>query len=366
MKNFIALCISTFIFCQLSIAQSTFVDNPESVEFNPMTNTYIAAAQSANKLYSVSKGGTPTVWVASISSPHGMAYNAGKLWVCTGGNVKKFDATTAALDATISIGGSFMNGLCADGAGHVFVTDFSAKKIYKINTADNSFSLFVANTVKTPNGILWDAAAGRLVYCTWGTNAGLYAVNMADSSVASILSTTYGNFDGVVQDNHHNYYMSTWSANGILRSDSALTPVSLVVSGLSSPADIYYNLANDTLVAPGSDDTLTFHFFGVIDTTADTTIDSNTAIMAIRPAIAYFTTRYESGKILCTWSMASSNASEINIFDETGKLVFRDELNGEDKENSYKMYDAMGYHKGIYIVHLRNEKGAKVCKLLIE
>jgi hypothetical protein len=224
----------------------------------------------------------------------------------------------------------------------------------------------VANTVKTPNGILWDAAAGRLVYCTWGTNAGLYAVNMADSSVASILSTTYGNFDGVVQDNHHNYYMSTWSANGILRSDSALTPVSLVVTGLSSPADIYYNLANDTLVAPNSDDTLTFHFFGVIDTTADTTIDSSTAIMAIRPAIAYFTTRYESGKILCTWSMASSNASEINIFDETGKLVFRDQLNGDDKENSYKLYDAMGFHKGIYFVHLRNDKGAKVCKLLIE
>jgi hypothetical protein len=64
--------------------------------------------------------------------------------------------------------------------------------------------------------------------------------------------------------------------------------------------------------------------------------------------------------------MASSNASEINIFDETGKLVFRDQLNGDDKENSYKLYDAMGFHKGIYFVHLRNDKGVKVCKLLIE
>jgi len=151
-----------------------------------------------------------------------------------------------------------------------------------------------------------------------------------------------------------------------LRSDSALTPVSLVVTGLSSPADIYYNLANDTLVAPNNNDSLTFHFFGVLDTTADTTIDSSTAIMAVRPAITYFTTRYESGKILCVWSMASSNASEINIYDETGKLLFHDELSGDDKENSYKMYDAMGYQKGIYFVHLQNDKGVKVCKLLIE
>jgi Secretion system C-terminal sorting domain len=69
----------------------------------------------------------------------------------------------------------------------------------------------------------------------------------------------------VALDGEGNCYVASWGANAVHRFEPtfAETP-ELVLSGLSKPADIYYNLQTDTLAVPNSgNNTVSFAFLGV-------------------------------------------------------------------------------------------------------
>ncbi len=358
------LIILSILTIQLLDAQISFVNGPESVEYDPINNRYLASSPSDNKIYSVVKGATATVFVPSVTSPYGMVYNSGVVYVCCSGGVKGFDVNTSTqvFNAPIS-GSSFLNGICTDNAGHLFATDFSGKKVYKINISDATVNTFLNTSPKTPNGILWDESASRLVYCTWGTNAGLYAINMSDSTTSLIKSTTDGNFDGVVQDNHHNYYISSWSFNGILKVDSSLSTSTRVVTGLSSPADIYYNLITDTLAVPNSGDSVSFHFFGTIDTT--TPIDTNTSVQAFQNSISYFTAYQNQNEIICKWASTLTSHLMLELHTLQGAKVYSRKLNEEEMMEGYTNINTSELSAGIYILSLSNNTHSKQIKISI-
>ncbi|MEI6312037.1 MAG: hypothetical protein WCP57_07250 [Bacteroidota bacterium] len=364
MKKAILIILSILTIQQLVVAQISFVNGPESVEYDPINNRYLASSPSDNKIYSVVKGGSATVFVPSVTSPYGMVYNAGVVYVCCSGGVKGFDVNTAAQVFNVPISGSsFLNGICTDNAGHLFATDFSGKKVYKINISDLSVSTFLNTSPKTPNGILWDESASRLVYCTWGTNAGLYAINMSDSTTSLIKSTTDGNFDGVVQDNHHNYYISSWSFNGILKVDSSLSSSSRVVTGLSSPADIYYNLTTDTLAVPNSGDSISFHFFGTIDTT--TPIDTNTSVQAYQNSISYFTAFQNQNEIVCKWAYSFSQDLVLEIHKLNGEQVYAKKLSENEIQEGNTIINTDDFSTGIYILTLTDHIHSKHIKIAL-
>ena len=50
---------------------------------------------------------------------------------------------------SLNLSASFLNGLTTDGTNYLFATDFSAKKIYRICPANNTFNL-MCTTIKTP------------------------------------------------------------------------------------------------------------------------------------------------------------------------------------------------------------------------
>jgi hypothetical protein len=83
---------------------------------------------------------------------------------------------------------------------------------------------------------------------------------LLDSTVTTILTTSYTNIDGIARKANGDFYISTWGTNSVYKynNDFTTTPT-LIVSGLSSPADIYYNDLTDTLAIPNSgNNTLTF------------------------------------------------------------------------------------------------------------
>ena len=350
MKYYLQL-LFIFILIKNMNAQVSFVNGPESVEYDAVNNKYIASSPSDNKIYNVVKGGTATTLVSPVSAPYGMVCIGNNVYVCSSGDVKGYNTTTGTQMFHSIIGGSFLNGLCTDGAGFLYATDFSGKKIYKINLSTSTSSVFTSTGAKTPNGILWDASAGRLVYCTWGANAGLFAVNMSDSTVSSIRTSTYRDFDGVVQDNHHNYYISSWGALGILKVDSALTSVTQVVSGLSNPADIYYNLATDTLAVPNtSGDSVSFHFFGVVDTTADTIIDSTNTSVNPNNQIQYFNVfQNTNNDLICKWASSSKNDLNLNIYSIKGEMILSRKITIAELADGYTTIETSNMTNGIYL-----------------
>src|SRR6185436_20506026 len=82
-------------------------------------------------------------------------------------------------------------------------------------------------------------------------------------------TTTLSNDDGIAMDSQGRFYISVWGTQSIYMLDSAFAdPPLQVITGLSSPADIYYNLNNDTLGVPNSgNNTVKFYNMNYILTT---------------------------------------------------------------------------------------------------
>jgi hypothetical protein len=229
-------------------------NGPESVVYDSANNRYFISNNGANQVLARGASGTLSIFTSNIASgPHGLEIVGNTLYACDGAYMKGFDLTTAAVVMNLNIGATFLNGICTDGTNYLYATDFTAKKIFKIDIASQTYTTFVTGLVKSPNGIIYDGANNRIVWVTWGSNAPIMQALLSDSSVSQVSATALGNCDGIVRDGSGNYYVSAWNTQSIYRFDNLFSaaPVA-VVTGLSSPADIYYNLTDDSLVSPNA------------------------------------------------------------------------------------------------------------------
>ena len=345
-----ALCIMHHYICLMKLLFTTLLalasqalfaqsfSGPEAVEYDPLNNRYIVSNTSSGNLQSVVPGSAPVLFTANVSSPYGLVFVDSTVYVNDAGDVKGFNLFTGLQTFTANVNGSFLNGICADNSGHLYTTDFSAKKIYKVNIADGSFTQFVSATVKTPNGILFDAANNRLVYCTWGTGVQLKAVSLVDSSQTVLITTTLSNDDGIAMDNQGRFFVSVWGGQSIYMIDSACQgPPVQVISGLSNPADIYYNLSNDTLAVPNSGNN-TVQFFNMSQIVA---VKQNMPSTGSEGIEVY---KY-SDHVTFRWKDFDGAHTTLEIRDSNGKLIERADVN----ENEYTISQA-DLATGIYFI----------------
>jgi hypothetical protein len=264
MRKITLLLILSFQFSIFnSFCQS--YSGPESVVYDSANNRYLISNNGANQILARDASGVLSIFTSNISSgPHGLEVVGNTLFACDGAYMKGFDLTTAALVMNLNTGATFLNGICTDGVNYIFATDFTAKKIFKIDIAAQTYTVFATGLAKSPNGIIYDAAGGRIIWVTWGSNAPIMQALLADSSVSQVTATTLGNCDGIVRDGAGNYFVSAWNTQSIYRFDNAFASAPVqVITGLSSPADIYYNLNDDSLVSPNAgNNTVTFHYMG--------------------------------------------------------------------------------------------------------
>jgi hypothetical protein len=347
-----------FLFLSLLVtaaAQAQSYSGPESVTYDAATRRYFISNNNANQILARDSSGVLTVFTSAITSgPHGLEIVGNTLYACDGSSMKGFDLTTAAVVMNLNVGATFLNGICTDGVNTIYTTDFTAKKIFKIDIAAQTYTVFVTGLAKSPNGIIYDGANQRIIWVTWGTNAPIMEAQLSDSSVSQVTATTLGNCDGIDRDGTGNYYVSAWNTQSIYRFDSSFTatPVA-VVSGLSSPADIYYNLTNDSLVCPNAgNNTVTFHYMG-----AAAAVKENT-----RNQISVYPNPASRDLHIAGIAM---NVKHITVFSSTGQEII--ELNFENINSVFKeTIDVSALYPGIYFVKISGDQDAYVIKFVKE
>ncbi len=256
MNKFFTLFLITF---SSSLLWAQSYNGPESVDYDQTTNRYFISNTGNGQILARNASGVLSVFKSGISpSPYGIEMAWGNLYACCGGWVKGWDMSGTQV-LNVNLGASFLNGLAHDNNGNLYATDFNGYKIYKINISTGNYSTFVSGLTAKPNGIIYDAANDRLVFVSWGSNASVRSVSMADSSVSVIATTNYTNCDGIAMDGAGNFFVSYWGAQSVVKFDNNFANPTVVASGLSSPADIYYNIYTDTLAIPNSgNNTVTF------------------------------------------------------------------------------------------------------------
>jgi hypothetical protein len=318
MKKIITLIAFT-VSCLPGFAQT--YNSPESVEFDYVNNRWFISNNGDGKILARnSTTGALSVFASSISSgPHGLEIVNDTLYVCDGPRILGFNINTPGASPifSINIGGTFLNGITHDNSGNLYITDFSAKKIYRFTVATRQYNQFATTGTKTPNGIIYDQANNRCVFVTWGTSAAIMQVSLSDSTVTTAQTTTLSNCDGITRDAAGNYFVSSWGLNGITKFSSALTSPTTVVSSLASPADIFYNVLTDTLGVPNSGtggingNKATFHYMGTSTSIAEQELLSTIEVVP-NPVTSSAVFNYKLG---------TAGKVNISLFDEKGALV---------------------------------------------
>jgi hypothetical protein len=311
MQKTVTLCIALLISALDGFSQS--YSGPESVEYDAANGRYLVSCNGAvNSIQQVIPPGAPTLFTSNVTGPNGMEILGSKVWACDGGRIKSFNLSTAALVDNLNLGATFLNGLTSDGVQFLFASDYTAKKIYRINTLTGAFNVMVANTVSTPNGMWYDGANNRLLFVNWNSSAPVKAISLADSTLTTVFTTTQGNCDGIARDGAGNYFISSWSQQAVYRYNSSFGAPTSVVTGLSNPADIYYNTLNDTLAVPNAgNNTVTFYYLG-----PPLSVKEEAAYAGIK----IFPNPLKENAVL-EYMLTSSSQVELNVYTCEGKLV---------------------------------------------
>ncbi len=348
---------TTLVFSACFMLLSTIVmaqfNAPESVEYDPVNNRYFVANSGNGEILSLVPGNAPTSFVTGVGSgPHGLEVVGNTLYVCSGGSLKGYDVTSAAQVVNANLNATFLNGITSDGSSNLYITDFSAQSIIRYDVTNDVFNTFVASTGSTPNGIIYDGPNNRLVFVSWGNNAPIKAVSLADSSVTTLTTTTLDNIDGIAMNNQGQFYVSSWGQQDINRfeNDFVAAPVPLNVAGLTDPADLYYNLTTDTLAIPSSGSAYDVTFIGF---NTGVNIEKETGInfhieVAPNPADEYTYINYE---------LPHNSSVLLKVFDANGRLVRILANESQSKGQQRVHFDTSELTGGIYYYTLQTDYG---------
>lgn len=264
------LLFALFLAPLAAIAQN--YNGPESVDCDTVSGNWYIANTGSKKILRRTPQGVLQEFVSGFSSgPYGIEVLGDRIYACDGNKIKGFLLSDGSPVFSVTTTASFLNGITHDSSGMLYATDFSGKKIYKVNPVNTSWNVFVPQTTNTPNGILYDQSQNRLVCVCWGSNAKILGIALADSSVSILKTTTLSNIDGIARDGSGRWYVASWGANAVHRinSDFSGSPQQ-VLSGMSQPADIYYNLQTDTLAIPNAgNNTVVFAGFAPVSATVE-------------------------------------------------------------------------------------------------
>lgn len=338
----------TLLLSAMLLALSAFSQiktNIEAAEYDPVNNRYFVS--NGNRILVTSDGGDNWEFFGSEGATHGMEAMGDHLYVIEGGTIRVLNLNDGSQVSSLNVSGAqFMNGMANNGSDKLWVSDFSAGRIYEIDASDPSnisSTTVVASVGATPNGLTYDASNNRVIVVTWGNNADILAMDITDYSITTVLNNSgLGNLDGVDNDADGNFYVSSWSPDRITRySNDFSESTSVVTSGLDAPADISYAQATDSLaVANSFSSEVTFHYFGdpVSIAEANSTYSLNVFPNPIGDQLTY---SYEAPETKHLWMITNLSGQTVLESDQ------------EFKAGNQKNIDTSSLPSGIYMLQIK-------------
>jgi DNA-binding beta-propeller fold protein YncE len=246
------------------------LDQPESVVVDSKTgdcfisNVNGKPAEKDNNGYitKISKDGLVVVlkFIESngidieLHAPKGMAIEDGILFVADIDRVLGFDAGTGAIKASIDFGKfdpRFLNDIAGDDHGKIYVSDMSANRIYVIDMRNNNGLTIFKESVKleSPNGILYKPGSKSLIVASHQSGK-LFEISRNGEIETLRLDMDKG-LDGVTVDQKGTLYVSNFSRGEIYDiSNWGRGELKLFQSGLTTPADIFFNKSKNEILVP--------------------------------------------------------------------------------------------------------------------
>ncbi len=182
-------------------------------------------------------------WVSGLNAPKGMSLYNGKLYAADLGNIAVIDMASGKIEKNIPIQGAIgLNDISIDPNGVIYVTEYLAKKLYKV---ENEKAELIAENLTQPNGVLFH---NNELFLLDGT--GMFKVN-ADKSLAKIVDGMEGGVDGIENIEGNNFIVSCWEgALWMVNTDGTKHLLMDTRKEKRSTADIGFDPATKTVYVP--------------------------------------------------------------------------------------------------------------------
>ncbi|MEI6077517.1 MAG: BACON domain-containing carbohydrate-binding protein, partial [Verrucomicrobiota bacterium] len=195
---------------------------------------------------------TITTLVSSgLNQPAGVAVDgAGNLFIADYSNnaIKMWTASNSVITTLVSSGLSGPYGVAVDGAGNVYIADKNNNAIKKWIPVNDTITTLVSSAyLSAPSGVAVDAA-GNLYIADTSHNA-IKKWTAVNSNVTTLVSSGLSSPYGVAFDGSGNVFIADYGNNSIKKWIAASNTVTTLASNLRSPRGITADWAGNIYVA---------------------------------------------------------------------------------------------------------------------
>lgn len=249
----IVLLISSFI-----LNAQNYLNQPQKIVIDEKRNRYLVSNfGSYGILVAIDSADVQSPFVPNAHMIDGMVIVGDSLIGSAGpyptGSVRVYNLITGNLDTTISLsdsGVTHLSSFVADSNGIVYTSERWGDRIFKINPKTGRYWVLAqGNGIDQPNGLLLEPEKNRMLVCLDKYHPPIMSINLSDSTVSTIATTTLAGSDGIEKDIFGNYYITGYELPGVYKFDSTFTqPPELIHSGIKIIYPTYHEKHNSLLI----------------------------------------------------------------------------------------------------------------------
>jgi len=246
------------------------IKNPESVVWNPVTNTYlISNAGSGNILALKDKQEFSVFNQTKLTSPKGMVVFEDQVYVTDVTQLVGFKLIDGKETFRCNVPGAlYLNDIAVSNDNIIYASDTKSNSIVFFDPVNQKSDTFKHKDLAAPNGLYYvQQDSNSLLYIvSFRADAPIQTLNLTTREFKSIPNTNVSMADGITRDFDGSWLVSSWADKTIHKFKPDFSARTTLKDTVQAPADIYYCKVNNELAIPLFETNLV-NFVTQIDTT---------------------------------------------------------------------------------------------------
>lgn len=344
-----------------SVQSQNLLNGPNDIVFDSLNNRYIVSNWAGNSIVAIDSLGNQSYFLNNVSHAHGMEIKDSILFVASFHNLLLLNLSSASIIASIYVSGSeYLGHIAIDSTNYVYITDWSARKLFRININDQT-TMMLHTFTQIPVGISYEENNNRLILLTLTDNASILAYNLAGGNIDTVISTNIDDPDAICKDLNGNYYLTSFSENIVYRfnGDFSSSP-EIISTGHGGPSGICYNITDNIIGVTNYN----FNTISLIQ------LDPNNVEFDINfePADYILFQNYPNPfnpSTTVSFSIPLESFVTLKVYDVLGNDIAT-LVNEEKSAGSYEVrFDGAGLPSGIYFYQLKADSYSATKKMLL-
>lgn len=253
-KLIIILMILAAVTLSCKKEQNYQLDRPESIIWNPLTQTYLISNVGSGTILSLKDKFTFDVFNQSkLDAPKGMAILNSTLYVADVTRVVGLDLKTGKQVFEQAVpDAEFLNDVTSDNVKSIYISDSRSNFIVRIVPSTGLTEFFRHPDLVSPNGLFYAKMADKdlLYIVSMEADTPIRILNFFTKELTSIPNYLLTRADGITREPDGSWLISSWADSTVYKFSPDFQTRSQLQQKYQSPADIFYSIENHELAIP--------------------------------------------------------------------------------------------------------------------